>query len=80
MEATSLALDHFLCAAGDPLADLRDIGPEHPEFDRAQIIRAAVGVLAKSPDALPALAQVLKAGAGAGASPRTRAHLASAQA
>jgi hypothetical protein len=80
MEATSLALDHFLCAVGDPLADLKDVGPGHPEFDRAQIIRAAVGVLAKSPNALPALADVLKAGAGPAASPRTRAHLAAAQA
>jgi len=80
MESTSLALDHFLCAVGDPVADVRGIGPDHPEFDRAQIIRAAVGVLAKSPDALPALAEVLKVGAGPGASPRTRAHLAAAQA
>ena len=80
MKATSRALDHLLCAVGDPLADLHDIGPEHPEYDRAQTIRAAVGVLAKSPDALPALLKVLNAGVGPVASPRTRAHLAAAQA
>lgn len=80
MKATSRALDHLLCAVGDPLADLRGIGSEHPEFDRAQTIRAAVGVLAKSPDALPALLGVLNSGVGPGASPRTRAHLAAAQA
>jgi len=80
MEATSLALDHFLRAVGDPLADLGGIGPDHPEFDRAQTIRAAVGVVAKSADALPALARVLEAGAGPAASQRTRAHLAAAQA
>lgn len=80
MEATSLALDHLLCAVGDPVADLRGIGPDHPEFDRAQTIRAGVGVIAKSPDALPGIAEVLKAGASAAASPRTRAHLAAAEA
>lgn len=80
MKATSRALDHLMCAVGDPLADLEGIDPDHPEFDRAQTIRAAVGVLAKSPDALPALLKVLNAGAGPGASPRTRAHLAAAQA
>ena len=80
MKATSRALDHLLCAVGDPLADLDGIGPEHPESDRAQTIRAAVGVLAKSPDALPVLVEVLNAGVGPGASPRTRAHLAAAQA
>jgi hypothetical protein len=80
MKSTSVALDHFLCAVGDPAADVRGIGPDHPEFDRAQMVRAAVGVLAKSPDALPALARVLEAGAGPAASPRTRAHLAAAQA
>lgn len=80
MSTTSLALDHFLCAVGDPIADVRGIGPDQPDFGRAQMIRAAAGVLAKSPDALPALAEVLRAGAGPGASPRTRAHLAAAQA
>ena len=80
MQATSLALDHLLCAVGDPVADMEEIGPDHPEFDRAQTIRAAAGVLAKSPDALSALAEVLKAGVRPSASPRARAHLAAARA
>jgi hypothetical protein len=80
MDATSLALDHLLRATGDPVADLRGIEPGHPEFDRAQTIRAATGVVAKSPGALPALADVVRTGAGPGASPRTRAHLAAAEA
>jgi hypothetical protein len=78
MNPTSFALDHLLCAVGDPLADLQSIGPDHPEFARAQTIRAAAAVIAKSPDALPALADVLRAGPGPAASPRTRAHLAAA--
>jgi len=80
MKATSRALDHLLCAVGDPVADLDGIDPDDPEFARAQTIRAAAHVLAKSPDALPALVKVLNAGAGPAASPRTRAHLAAAQA
>jgi hypothetical protein len=80
VESTAIALDHLLRAVGDPIADLRGIGPGHPEFGRAQTLRAAASVIAKSPDALPALAEVLRAGAGGGASPRTRAHLAAAEA
>jgi len=59
MQATSIALDQLLRAVGDPVAALRDIEPGHPEFHRAQTIRAGAGVLAKSPDALPAIAQAL---------------------
>jgi len=80
MKTTALALDHLLCAVGDSVADLRAIGPGDPEFDRAQTIRAGASVLAKSPDALPALAEVLATGSGTAASPRTRAHLAAAEA
>jgi hypothetical protein len=80
MEATSRAIDHLLCAVGDPVADLRGIGPGHPEFDRAQIIRAGAGVLAKSQDALPQIAQVLRTGVGPAASPRTQSHLAAGEA
>ncbi|HET7763606.1 MAG TPA: hypothetical protein VFK92_00785 [Burkholderiales bacterium] len=80
MDATSLALDHLLRATGDPADDLRGIEPGHPEFARAQTIRAATGVIAKSPGALPALAEVIRTGAGPAASPRTRAHLAAAEA
>lgn len=80
MEPTSLALDHLLRAVGDPVADLRGIEPGHPEFARAQTIRAATGVLAKSPGALPALAEVVRTRPSPAASPRTRAHLAAAEA
>jgi hypothetical protein len=80
MKTTSLALDHLLRAVGDPVAELRDIGPGHPEFDRAQTIRAAAGVLAKTPDTFPAIAQAIRAVDELAASPRTRAHLAAAKA
>ena len=80
MKATSLALDHLLRAVGDPVADLRDIGPGHPEFNQAQIIRAAAGVLAKIPDTFPAIAQAIRIADGPGVSPQIRAHLAAAEA
>ena len=80
MQATSLALDHLLCAVGDPVAEVSSIGPGHPEFGRAQIIRAGAGVLAKSADALPAIAQVLRTASGAPMSTQTRVHLAAAEA
>ncbi|MFL6581461.1 MAG: hypothetical protein ACJ8G2_12030 [Burkholderiales bacterium] len=80
MKATSLALDHLLRAAGDPIADLNHIGPGHAEFDLAQIIRAGVGVLAKSPDAFPAIAQAIRPVGGLLLSPAMRAHHAAAEA
>jgi len=48
MQVTSLALEHLLCAIGDPIREICDIGPDHPEFVRAQTIRAGAGVLAKA--------------------------------
>ncbi len=80
MQATSLALDHLLRAIGDPVAELRDIGPGHAEFDRAQTIRAAAGVLAKITDAFPAIAQAIQTADGRRVSPRIRVHLAAAEA
>ena len=80
MQATSLALDHLLCAVGDPVAELSAIGRGHPEFGQAQVIRAGVGVLAKSPDTLPAIAQVIQSSAGLALPPHGRAHLAAAEA
>jgi len=80
MQATSLALDYLLRAVGDPVAEVSAIGPGHPEFGRAQIIRAGAGVLAKSVDALPAIAQVLRTAPGAPMSTQTRVHLAAAEA
>jgi hypothetical protein len=80
MNATSLALDHLLRAVGDPIAELRDIGPGHAEFERAQIIRAGAGVLAKSPVAFPAIGQAIRATEHLALAPETRAHLEAAQA
>jgi hypothetical protein len=80
MNTTSLALDHLLRAIDDPVADLRDIGPVHPEFELAQTIRAAAGVLAKTPDSFPLIASAIRTSEGPAVSPWTRAHLAAAEA
>lgn len=80
MQATSLALNHLLCAVGDPLAELRAIASDHPEFHRAQAIRAAAGVLAKIPDTFPAIAQAIRIPDGQRAPPQARAHFAAAEA
>jgi len=80
MQATSLALDHLLCAVGDPAVELGDIGPGHPEFNRARTIRAAAGVLSKSPDTFPAIANAIRTSDGTAVSPRKRAHFAAAEA
>jgi len=78
MQATSRALDHFLRAVGDPVADLRSIGPGHAEFEWAQNIHAATGVLAKVPDAFPAIARAIRTDTAISA--HTRAHFDAAQA
>ena len=80
MTTASLALDHLLRAIGDPVADLSDIGPGHPEFELAQTIRAAAGVLAKTPDTFPLIARAIRTADGPPLSPWTRAHLAAAEA
>jgi hypothetical protein len=80
MQATSQALEHLLCAIGDPIRELRDIGPGHPEYVRAQTLRAAAGVLAKVPDALPAIADAVRTADAHPKSPRARTHLAAAEA
>ncbi|HEY2864675.1 MAG TPA: hypothetical protein VGK37_13740 [Casimicrobiaceae bacterium] len=80
MQATSRALDHLLRAVGDPAADLRNIGVGHPEFNRAQSIRAAVGVLAKVPDAFPAIARAIRTVGSTSVSPRLHAHIGAAEA
>lgn len=80
MQTTSLAIDHLLRAIGDPLADLRDIGPGHPEFHHAQAIRAAAGVLAKNPDTFPAIERAVRTPGAGAMSPQTHAHLAAAEA
>lgn len=79
MDASSRALDLLLRAAGDPLAELSGIGPGHPEFHQASSIRAAAGVLAKTPGAFTAIERAITAGE-QGAPPEVRAHLHAAQA
>ena len=59
MKTTSIDLDHLLRAVGDPVFDLRDIGPDHAEFPHAQTIRIGAGVLSNMPDALLALEEAL---------------------
>jgi hypothetical protein len=80
MQTTTLALEHLLCAVGDPVAELRGIGPEHPEYARAQTIRAAAGVLAKIPDALPAIERATRDADDLPLSARARSHVSAAQA
>lgn len=74
MLLTAHALDCFLRAAGDPVAELRRVGPGHAEFEEAQIIRIAVGVLAKNPAAFPAVAAAITAFDGMSLEARTEAH------
>jgi len=80
MQTTAPALDHLLRATGNPVAELRDIGPAHPEFGQAQVIRAAAAVLAKIPDTLRAVAQVIETTDRRRLLPQSRAHLAAAEA
>jgi hypothetical protein len=80
MKTTTLALDRLLRAIGDPYVDLRDIGPGHPEFIEAQVIRAAAGVMAKIPDTFPAIAHVIRSADGPGTSPQSRLHFVAAEA
>ena len=80
MQPTARALDRFLRAVGDPIAEIRDIGPGHPEFVEATVLRAAAGVLAKTPDALPVVADALRAAEDLVAPAGPRAHLDAARA
>ena len=80
MYTTSRALDHLLRAVGDPVVDFLDIGPGHPELNRAQTIRAVAGVLAKTPDTLPAIARAIRTADGLAVPPEVRAHLGAAEA
>jgi hypothetical protein len=77
---TAVALDRLLRAAGNPLAVLRSVGPAHPEFVRAQLIRAATGVIAKVPAAFPIVAKAIAAVRGLPLSARSRLHLEAAEA
>jgi hypothetical protein len=80
MEATAQALDLLLRAAGDPLAELHGIDVGHPEFHRAQVLRAGAGVLAKTPAAFPGIVQAIEAAGERDVAQDVRAHLGAAQA
>jgi hypothetical protein len=80
MQTTSQALDHLLCSVGDPIGELREIGPGHPEFNRAQTMRAAAGIIAKVPETLPAVARAVRSTDVKVASDRERAHFVAAEA
>lgn len=80
MLVTAHALDCFLRAAGDPVAELRHVGPGHAEFEQAQIIRIAVGVLAKNPAAFPAIGAAIAAFDGMPLHARIEAHVRAAEA
>jgi len=79
MPLLSQALDHLLRATGDPLVDLKGIGADHPSHTRVEVLRAAVGVLAKVPATLPAVARAISAADAPGLSPRLRSHLDAAE-
>src|ERR1700751_1058156 len=80
MQLTARALDRLLRAVGDPIGEIRDIGPGHSEFVEATVLRAASGVLIKTPDALPAIAEALRGAEEIVVPPPARAHLDAARA
>jgi len=77
---TGTALDEILRAVGDPLVTLSAIGPGHAEAEEAQLLRAAVGVIAKTPATFPAIAEAVRHLREASPSPRARAHIAATEA
>jgi hypothetical protein len=79
MEGIARALDHLLRATGDPRADLEAIGHDDPRHVRAEAIRAAIGVLAKVPEALPEIARATRAMDTPGVPPRLRSHFEAAR-
>jgi len=80
MRTTARAIENLLCATGDPLGDVRDIGPRDAEFNAAIILRVAAGVIAKVPSALPSIRRALRQLDRDTASPDTLAHAAAAEA
>jgi hypothetical protein len=61
MTAIDIALDRLLRAAGDPLAALQGIVPGDPAFGEALRVRMAMGIIAKSPAAFPAIRDAIAA-------------------
>jgi len=79
MRRLSNALDHMLRATGDPIRDLEGIDAGQPGHLRASVIRAAVGVLAKVPDTLPAISRAIRAADQPSLPSRLRAHMEAAR-
>jgi hypothetical protein len=77
---TVRAIDGLLRAVGDPVAELRAVGPEHPEYPRAQLVRISARVLAKVAPVLPEISQALQGLRGPGIGAELREHLRAAQA
>lgn len=74
MQTTTIAIEQLLRAIGDPLGTVQHIAPGHPEFNAAQILRAAVGVLTKVPSALPSIREAVGRIDRGTASPEALAH------
>jgi hypothetical protein len=80
MQTTTSAVKHLLCAIGDPFAEVREIGPGHPEYMAALILRASAGVIAKVPTTLPSIRETLSLVDRAAAPPPMLAHVLAAEA
>jgi hypothetical protein len=80
MRTTASAISRLLCAVGDPLAEVAEIGPGHPEYATALILRASAGVIAKVPTALPSIRETLSLVDRETTSPRALAHVLAAEA
>ena len=76
------ALDAFLRAVGDPLAQTQRLLESHPTFAAGYVLRLAIAVAAKDPVSLAWLDETLRAADGAPIrwSARERSHLAAAHA
>ena len=81
-EAFDRALDYFLRAVGDPLAHIDPVVAEHPGFVMAHVLRGAVAIARRHPNALPLLRSALDcvSRADAHTTTRERAYLAAAEA
>jgi hypothetical protein len=80
MQTTAAAIENLLRGLGDPLGDVRHIRPGHREWHAALILRAAVGVIAKVPAALPSIRAALRRIDPQTASPAALAHAGAARA
>ncbi len=80
MKTTARAIENLLRATGDPLGEIGHVGPAHPEFNAGLVLRAAAGVIAKVPSALPSIRDALRQIDRSTASPAALGHAAAAEA